>query len=217
LTRKRDRRTFARFRCLTVTRFADRASELALGLEKTVSLDLVSPSLARLVGQEYAAISQAAGWVKPMSYRYANGPAGLRHEVLRLMRGMADLLGLPLGWLEAWANSASRPGRLTCAEIGRDGAPQAPVDETHRAVELAGDTPVCLGVEAVSSPPTDLHHAGVRPPGARASRETALPGRCSRGICSICRSRTDCGLGWDSLRAARCIPGSNECGSLCSL
>ena len=100
-----------------------------------------------------------SAWVKPMSYRYANGPAGLRLEIPQLARGLETLLHLAPGQVEGWlqANVSEMAGS-SIAEVERDGAPSALISaETRRAVELAGTTPVYMGVEAVSIPAFNIH------------------------------------------------------------
>ena len=46
-----------------------------------MSLDLFSPCLASLVGQDYGRLKRHCDWAKPMTYRLAQGPAGLRLEI----------------------------------------------------------------------------------------------------------------------------------------
>lgn len=60
-----------------VSVFADAAR--ARGV--SVALDLFSPSLAPLVGQDYVRLSSLADWIKPMVYLSAQGPAGLSFEL----------------------------------------------------------------------------------------------------------------------------------------
>jgi len=47
----------------------------------TVGLDLFAPSLAAIVGQDYAALSANADFVKPMMYRKTDAPAGIGFEM----------------------------------------------------------------------------------------------------------------------------------------
>lgn len=57
-------------------RFCDYAHQQGL----KVGLDLYSPALASLVGQNYEKLSQSCDWIKPMIYCQVNGPAGLPLE-----------------------------------------------------------------------------------------------------------------------------------------
>ncbi len=148
-----------RFRAQAVTRLVEEIRTLTHKYGRQVALDLFSPGLAYLVGQDYAALAKQAAWVKPMSYRYANGPAGLRLEIPQLARGLEELLHLAPGQTEGWlkANVPEMAGS-TIAEIEREGAPSALISaETRRAVEMAGTTPVYMGVEAVSIPAFNIH------------------------------------------------------------
>lgn len=67
-----------------VSRFSARAR----GMGKKVGLDLFSPSIAWLVGQNYSLLGEHADWIKPMSYCHAKGPAGLPLELACLARGL---------------------------------------------------------------------------------------------------------------------------------
>lgn len=51
----------------------------AKGME--VGLDLFAPELADIVGQDYAALSEKADFVKPMMYRKTEAPAGIGFEI----------------------------------------------------------------------------------------------------------------------------------------
>lgn len=55
---------------------------------KTVGLDLFTPALAQLTGQDYGLLAPLGDWVKPMSYCHAKGPAGLPLELASFVRGM---------------------------------------------------------------------------------------------------------------------------------
>ena len=61
---------------------------------RKVSLDLFLPCLAGLVGQDYARLKRHCDWAKPMTYRLAQGPAGLRLEIPALIEGVASCFGL---------------------------------------------------------------------------------------------------------------------------
>ena len=55
---------------LRVRPVAEAAAEAAR-LGRQVALDLFSPGLAALVGQDYRALSRHCAWAKPMTYRVA--------------------------------------------------------------------------------------------------------------------------------------------------
>ncbi len=44
-----------------------------------------------LVGQDYRRLSRHCAWAKPMTYRVALGPAGLRLEIPALIEGVTRL------------------------------------------------------------------------------------------------------------------------------
>ncbi|MFO7882056.1 MAG: hypothetical protein R6U52_05920 [Kosmotogaceae bacterium] len=51
-----------------------------------VGIDLFSPSLSRLVSQNFEVLSNVTNWIKPMIYCKTMGPAGLPMEFLSLIR-----------------------------------------------------------------------------------------------------------------------------------
>ena len=95
---------FVRFRCESVTGIIAAAHEVATAQNRKVALDLFSPGLATVVGQDYRALRPYAVWAKPMTYRVALGPASLRLEVPSLADGLARLLGVPEPALADWAS-----------------------------------------------------------------------------------------------------------------
>ena len=81
---------FFRFRADSVARLVGELAEEAQRMGRKVSLDLFSPCLAGLVGQDYARLKRHCDWAKPMTYRLAQGPAGLRLEIPALIEGVAS-------------------------------------------------------------------------------------------------------------------------------
>jgi hypothetical protein len=154
---------FMRFRADSVTTLVSQLSECARSLGRQVALDLFSPSLGRLVGQDFSHLAPLAAWIKPMSYSYANGPAGLRLEIPSLMKEISSFLGIPLDLVEAWARErvprlATGGAGSISTRIASDGAPfDLIAAETRQAVEISSTTPVYMGVEAVSIPAFQIH------------------------------------------------------------
>jgi hypothetical protein len=148
-----------RFRARSITRLVEEIRALTRRMGVELALDLFSPGLAALVGQDYSALADLADWVKPMIYRRANGPAGLRLEISCLARGLEELLSLRAGETEGWMRArVSGMEGMSLAGLERDGPPLAFLSaEARRGVELMGATPVYLGVEAVSLPAFDLN------------------------------------------------------------
>jgi hypothetical protein len=72
---------FLRFRSDSVTRIVAQAAKEARERGRRTALDLFSPGLAGVVGQDYQTLASFASWAKPMTYRVAQGPASLRLEI----------------------------------------------------------------------------------------------------------------------------------------
>lgn len=75
---------FLCFRQRNITRLVAQAAAVARRLKLAVGLDVFSPCLARMVGQDLRALDEISDWVKPMSYAHTLGPAGLPLELLDL-------------------------------------------------------------------------------------------------------------------------------------
>ncbi len=100
-----------------------------------VGLDLLSPALAPLVGQDYRELSVCCDWIKAMTYTRAIGPAGLPLEALSMVRGLEQahreirwekaslfvegLLGLPNGSMEELHRSSGFSAEVLSHEISR--------------------------------------------------------------------------------------------------
>ena len=69
----------------------NRLAAVAMAMGKKVGLDLFSPALSRLVGQDYRRLGAMADWIKPMMYFRARGPAGIALEAACLARWIAGL------------------------------------------------------------------------------------------------------------------------------
>lgn len=74
-----------------------------------IGFDLFSPGLAPLVGQDYTALARLADWIKPMCYRVAVGPAGLRLEIPALADGVSRMFNVSETEICKWV-SESVPG-----------------------------------------------------------------------------------------------------------
>jgi hypothetical protein len=145
---------FLQFRAASITEVVQAAYELAKGLNKKVSLDVFSPSIAPLVGQDYRRLRQYAEWVKPMSYRFTKAPASLRFEAPALAVGIAELLSIDLGKVNQWAKEHVLDlGALDLGSYREKGVPQKLfATETLRAVDRMAPVPVFLGLETVHWP-----------------------------------------------------------------
>ena len=157
---------FLRFRAQSITRLVEDIQAMTRRRGVRLALDLFSPGLAYLVGQDYPALAGLADWIKPMSYRYANGPAGLRLEIPQFVRGLERYLQLKPGAAQLWMK-AHIPGfeDADLNALDQAGAPLALIaQETRQAVAWMGAVPVYMGVEAVSIPAfqIDIQPAQVR-------------------------------------------------------
>ncbi len=145
---------FLQFRANSITELVVEVRQLIDRLGKRLGLDLFSPVLAFVVGQDYRRLAQYAAWIKPMVYRFAIGPAGLRYELPRLGREVAQFLSLDTNKVVEFAR-ARVPGWGTTdlRQIEREGTPLSLAEaELRQAVELAGSTPIYMGLETVSMP-----------------------------------------------------------------
>jgi len=147
---------FLDFRRQSVTAFiAALARPLrAAGME--IGLDCFSPCLTGMVGQDLAAVSRHADWIKLMSYAHTLGPAGLPFELLGLYDELTRGAGLDESAALACLSQACAL-RLPATRQGleRQGlSPQALESELRRGVAAMGHAataaaPVLAGFELV--------------------------------------------------------------------
>ena len=146
---------FLAFRRQSVTDFiAALARPLrAAGME--IGLDCFSPCLAGMVGQDLAAVSPHADWIKLMSYAHTLGPAGVPFELLGLYDELTREAGLDeSAALACLGQACALPLPATRQELERQGlSPQALESEMRRGVAAAATAacaaPVLAGFELV--------------------------------------------------------------------
>jgi hypothetical protein len=145
---------FIQFRMDSITRLVAEACGEAVELGRKVSLDLFSPSLAELVGQDYRALSKYCVWAKPMTYRVAQGPAGLRLEIPALVDGIARMFGLEEPQISDWATRYVAAFDHDTLRQTRNSAVPLPVmvGEIEAAVRALSPVPTYFGLELVSYP-----------------------------------------------------------------
>jgi hypothetical protein len=145
---------FLRFRTDSVTRMVAAAREEASRLDRRVALDLFSPCLAQLVGQDYRLLSQLCVWAKPMTYRVALGPAGLRLEIPALVEGVARLFNVDEARILDWA--VRNVDAFDCHTLRhtRESAVPLPLikSDLDAAIRAMQPVPVYFGLELVSHP-----------------------------------------------------------------
>jgi hypothetical protein len=76
------------FRASRITRVVEAYARAARQAGARVGLDLFAPSLAALVGQDYARLGDAADFIKAMLYCKAEAPAGIPLELACLVDGL---------------------------------------------------------------------------------------------------------------------------------
>ena len=146
-------RRFIRFRADAISALVRKATEVMRGMGRKVSLDVFTPMLAPLVGQDLAALARDTDWIKPMIYRFGKGPANLRSELPSLFRDLARHLGRDEAAAMNWAKAeVDGIAGHTLAEIERAAPLSLVRAETKRALSLCRGTPLYLGLESVSIP-----------------------------------------------------------------
>jgi hypothetical protein len=156
---------FLKFRSDSIARLVAELAEEARSLGRTVALDLFSPCLASLVGQDYQRLSRHCAWAKPMTYRIAQGPAGLRLEIPALIEGVARLFNFDEQRALDWCARHVRAFDRDLIERTREEAVPLPFIEAEidAAVRAMHPVPVYFGLELVRQPGViDVTPADVR-------------------------------------------------------
>ena len=144
---------FLRFRADSVVALVAELAEQARQMGRKVSLDLFSPCIAPLVGQDYGRLKRHCDWAKPMTYRLAQGPAGLRLEIPALIDGVASRFGLNEVQIVEWsARHAGFDGDMLL-ETRERAVPMSFIqEEIDAAVRALAPIPVYFGLELVRQP-----------------------------------------------------------------
>jgi hypothetical protein len=144
---------FLAFRAASVARLVAGLADECRRLGRSVSLDLFSPSLAPLVGQDYQRLKECCDWAKPMTYRLARGPAGLRLEIPALIEGVAQHFSLEEGQIIEWSTRHAGFDHDMYRQTREDAVPftfmQAEIEAAVRAMK---PIPAYFGLELVSQP-----------------------------------------------------------------
>ena len=141
---------FLDFRRRSVTAFIAALSPQLRAAGMEIGLDYFSPCLTGMVGQDLAAVSSSADWIKLMSYAHTLGPAGLPFEFLGLYTELTRGAGLDETEALACLSRAARlPLPATRQGLEQQGlSPQALENELRRGVAACA-TPVLAGFELV--------------------------------------------------------------------
>ncbi len=145
---------FLKFRSDSITRLVAELGDEMRSAGRKVALDLFSPCLASLVGQNYRSLSGHCSWAKPMTYRIALGPAGLRLEIPALIEGVARLFDLGESRVLDWCAGHIPAFDRDLLERTREKAvPLRFIQaEIAAAVRAMHPVPVYFGLELVSQP-----------------------------------------------------------------
>jgi hypothetical protein len=144
---------FLRFRADSVAALVAELAEQARRMRRKVSLDLFSPCLASLVGQDYERLKQHCDWAKPMTYRLAQGPAGLRLEIPALIVGIASRFGLDEARILEWSARHAAFDKDMLLETRERAVPISFIQaEIEAAVRAMAPIPVYFGLELVRQP-----------------------------------------------------------------
>lgn len=121
-----------------------------------LGLDLLTPSLAQLVGQDYTRLAPHCDWIKSMTYTKAIGPAGLPLEVHSLIHGLQDA-DKRIGPQQAavWIASLLGLKKREMEELMETGVFGQDLlqSEIQRSLSLVQDrVPILAGIELVDHP-----------------------------------------------------------------
>lgn len=141
---------FVNFRMDSINQVLIEIDALLKKIDKKFALDVFSPSLAPLVGQDFRFMSALADWVKPMIYRFGHGPSSLRSEIPGLIYGLQDYLGLDLEEIMQFMRVYVKGLENVSIEEIKKTAPLRLIQaETDLAVNQLDGTQVYLGLETV--------------------------------------------------------------------
>lgn len=140
---------FVRFRKDSISGLVAEVRALTNRHGRRLGLDLFSPALAPLVGQDYPALARLADWGKPMTYREAWGPAGLRLELDSFLTGVERQFGVPrtaqANWM-GWSADDLTEAIGTAIPLNWMAA------ELEQSVRQFAPAPVWFGLESVAFP-----------------------------------------------------------------
>lgn len=142
---------FHLFRINSINRVVKLINHEVRNLGKGLSLDVFSPCLASLVGQDYDYMSSVADWIKPMIYRFSNGPASLKSEIPALITELSQFFNIDKANIEKWLISLV-PGLTGVSTRELEILPPLEFlfEETLTAVKQLAGTDVFLGLETVN-------------------------------------------------------------------
>ena len=147
-------RKFIRFRIDSVLEIVREVRKITDAHGVKLGLDLFSPSFAGIVGYDLTELAQLADWVKPMTYQYAFGPAGIRLETISLTEGIEKEFAVSEEQLFAAAEKVVPWFTAEkYAELKETAVPMEWIrSEMAASKRLIDRSPVFFGLECVSFP-----------------------------------------------------------------
>ena len=154
LVRKPALKKFLRFRIESVLDLLREVRKITDAHGVKLGLDLFSPAFAEIVGYDYEELKNYADWVKPMTYQYAFGPAGLRLETISLVEGIEKEFGISGD--QVFTGAAAAVPWFTkekYQELKETAVPMEWIEsEMAASMRMMSGTPVYFGLECVSFP-----------------------------------------------------------------
>ena len=154
LSEKPALKKFIRFRIDSVLDIVREVRKVTDAHGVKLGFDLFSPSFAAIVGYDYQELARYADWVKPMTYQYAFGPAGLRLETISLVEGIQKEFNISES--ELFAGAGKAVPWFTAEKYSELKETAVPMEwicsEMAASKRLMGKTPVYFGLECVSFP-----------------------------------------------------------------
>jgi hypothetical protein len=168
---------FLRFRASSITAVVERTARQARLRDLGVGLDCFTPALARMVGQDLAALDRTCDWIKVMTYPRVLGPAGIPFELLGLVDWLTGAGGLSeVEALRLMGEASALP--LPAARAGLEAGlgPEAVAAELERG-RKAGVRCLLAGIALVELP--GIHRSA---PAQLAADLTACRGTGASGL-----------------------------------
>lgn len=145
---------FLRFRIDSVLDLVKEVKKITDAHGVKFGFDLFSPSFAEIVGYDYEKLKKYADWVKPMTYQFAFGPAGLRLETISLVEGIQK--EFEISEKELFSGASAAVPWFTAEKYQQLKDTAVPMEwiesEMKASMDLMKGTPVYFGLECVSFP-----------------------------------------------------------------
>jgi hypothetical protein len=145
---------YFKFRNQSIADLVAAIRKICIKNKVSLGLDLFTPYFSNLVGQNYRQLCDSADWIKPMIYRYALGPAGIRLEMRELINSLRTNYGFSSEEIFQLASRISPD--LTpdyFSKMINDCVPFSFIEkEIMDSINFSHGKPVYIGIETVSFP-----------------------------------------------------------------